>query len=56
MATGYEAQLKSDCQREKPKMYPRPAQKGARVYIPKSYRPQQKDWMGNPIAESYDYR
>ena len=24
-------------------------------FIPKSYRPQQKDWMGNPIAESYDY-
>lgn len=54
MALGYEAQLKSIVMLKNQRCT-LPLQKGARVYIPKSYRPQQKDWMGNPIAESYDY-
>ncbi|NLP37313.1 MAG: glycoside hydrolase family 3 protein [Firmicutes bacterium] len=54
MALGYEAQLKSIVML-KNHNHVLPLRKTATVYIPKSYRPQQKDWLGNPIAEVYDY-
>ena len=54
MALGYEAQLKSIVML-KNQNQTLPLKKNTTVYVPKCYRPQQKDWLGNPIAPSYGY-